>query len=356
MGVSKVVPLVLGVMMLGAAGPTGQKATAQPSPEMQAVLDRLSALGPKPIPTLSPDEARRQPGPMDAVKARLKSQGKDATPEPVAAVADRMIAGPGGQIPVRIYTPKGAGPFPVILYFHGGGWVIADLDTYDASARALTNAGGAIVVSSHYRQAPEHKFPAAVNDALAAYRWTLDHARALNGDPRLIAVAGESAGGNLATGVAMQARDAKLQMPIHQLLVYPVTDHAFDTDSYREFASAKPLDAAMMQWFWGHYLADPSDGDRPLASVLRGNLAGLPAATMVIAEIDPLRSEAAAYAEALRKAGVEVKVHEFTGVTHEFFGMGAVVPTATDAVQKAGSDLKQAFKAGAVGTSGKRQR
>ena len=160
-------------------------------------------------------------------------------------------------IAVRIYTPKGAGPFPVVVYYHGGGWVIADLDTYDASPRALANLANAVVVSSHYRQGPEHKFPAAHQDAFAAYRWVLANARSLKGDPSKVAVAGESAGGGLAAAVSMMARDSGAQMPVHQLLVYPIAGYDLNTPSYQENADAKPLNKAMMAWFFEKYLRSP---------------------------------------------------------------------------------------------------
>jgi acetyl esterase/lipase len=222
--------------------------------------------------------------------------------------------------------------------------VIANLDTYDASPRALANAAQAVVVSTHYRQAPEHKFPAAHDDTWAAYEWVLKNAASFNGDPKRVALAGESAGGNMAASIAMMARDRKVQMPVHQLLVYPVANHAFDTTSYQENANAKPLGKAGMQWFFGHYLKAISDGANPRVSILRAaNLAGLPPATVITAQIDPLRSEGEAYAKKLKDAGVAVKYQNYDGVTHEFFGMGAVVDTAKQAVQLAGSELRAAF-------------
>jgi acetyl esterase/lipase len=156
---------------------------AKPNGQMQAVLDQLVALHPKPITELSAPEARKQPSPADAVKALLRKRGKSTAPEPVGTVVNRVIPGPAGSIPIRIYTPKGNGPFPVVVYYHGGGWVIANLDTYDASPRAIANMANAVVVSSHYRQGPEHKFPAAHQDAFAAYRWVLKNAKGLKGDP-----------------------------------------------------------------------------------------------------------------------------------------------------------------------------
>ncbi|MBA2458803.1 MAG: alpha/beta hydrolase, partial [Gemmatimonadales bacterium] len=235
--------------MAGAQETTSKRA----NPQMQAVLEQLLALGAKPVHTLLVSQARTGPTPADAVKALLKKQGKSAAPEPVGKVENRTIEGPGGEIPIRIYTPKGNGPFPLVVYYHGGGWVIANLDTYDASARTLTNAGNAIVVSSHYRQAPEHKFPAAHQDAFAAYRWALQNARSLNADRARVAVAGESAGGNLAAAVSMMARDSSVKLPVHQLLVYPIARYGWDTESYQENAKAVPLGRADMRWFFDHY-------------------------------------------------------------------------------------------------------
>ena len=316
-----------------------------PDLQMQAVLDEHAKLGPKPIETLSPNEARKQPSPADAVTALLKSQGKSTAPEPVGNVANRSISGAGAQIPVRIYTPKGTGPFPLLLYIHGGGWVIADLDTYDASARALTNAANVVVVSTHYRQAPEHKFPAAHEDVYAAYRWATANAKSINADPARVAVAGESAGGNMAAYVSIRARDESATMPLHQLLVYPVVSTDTNTPSYQENANAKPLSKAGMQWFFSHYLTNSSEGNDPRIALLKvTNLKGLPSATVITAQIDPLRSEGQMYAERLKDAGVSVSYRNYDGVTHEFFGMGAVVDKAKDAVQFAGTELKKALQ------------
>ena len=320
------------------------QAPPKADPQMQAVLDQLGKLGPKPLETLSPEEARTQPSPADAVMALLKSQGKSTAPEAVGKVENKTFAGPGGVVPIRIYTPAGSGPFPVILYIHGGGWVIANLDTYDASPRALANAAQAVVVSTHYRQAPEHKFPAAHDDTWAAYEWVLKNAKSLNGDPAKVALAGESAGGNMAVAISMMARDRKVRMPVHQLLVYPVANHAFDTPSYQENANAKPLGKAGMQWFFSHYLKNPADGDNARVSVVRAaNFKGLPPTTVITAQIDPLRSEGESYAKKLQEAGVDVRHQNYDGVAHEFFGMGAVVDKAKQAVQLAAMRLKGSF-------------
>ncbi len=218
----------------------------KPNPQMQAALDEIAILGPKPLGAVPVVEARKQPSPADAVKILLKKQGKSIEPEVVGKVENKKIAGAVDQIPIRIYTPKGQGPFPVIVYYHGSGWVIADLDTYDASPRALTNATNAVVISAHYRQAPELKFPAAHDNALAAYNWVLENAKELNGDPKKIALVGESAGGNMAAGVSITAREHQMQMPVYQALVYPVAGDNVDTPSYIENAIAKPLNRASM--------------------------------------------------------------------------------------------------------------
>ena len=337
----------LGVMTIASAS-LGQGALAaemaKPNTQMQAVLDELTKLGPKPLETLTAVEARKQPSPADAVKALLKKQGKSLAPEAVAKVEDKTITGPGGNIPIRIYTPKGEGPFPVIVYYHGGGWVIADLDTYDASPRALVNATNAVVVSAHYRQGPEHKFPAAHEDAHAAYKWVLEHAKELKGDPKRIALVGESAGGNLAASVSVLAREHKMQMPVYQVLVYPIADDNLETASYIENAKAKPLSRAAMQWFFKQYLNTPADGSNHLISLVsEKNLANLPPTTVITAQIDPLRSEGKAYADLLQKTGIDVRYKNYEGVTHEFFGMGAVVDKAKEAQQFAAEGLKKAF-------------
>ncbi len=317
--------------------------SGKPDPQMQAVLDQLQALGGKPIETLSAEEARKQPTPADAVKALLKKQGKSAAPEPVGNVANRSIPGAAGPIPIRIYTPKGTGPFPVVFYIHGGGWVIADLDVYDSSPRALANAAGAVVVSTHYRQGPEHKFPAAHDDTWAAYKWTLANAGSFQGDPKRVAVVGESAGGNMAGAIAIRARDEGAQAPVYQVLIYPVTTADPATPSKKENAQAKPLNTAMMKWFSEKYLASPADGEKPTFSILKADLKNLPPATIITAQIDPLRSEGKDYADRLKAAGVAVDYKNYDGATHEFFGMGAVVDQAKLAVAQAAAGLKKGF-------------
>jgi acetyl esterase len=314
--------------------------------DMQAVLNELEELGPKPIESLSAKDAREQPTPADAVIEVLDERDKSSDPLPVGRVQNLFIPGPGGNLPIRMYTPdgKGQGPFPIIVYYHGGGWVLATVDTYDASARALSHTADAIVISVEYRKAPEHKFPAAHEDAFAAYQWALRHAATIGGDSARVAVAGESAGGNLAAAVCLMARARSEQLPVHQALIYPVAGYNFNTPSYQENAQAKPLNRAMMAWFFEKYLRDPDDGKNPWISLVDApDLSGLPPATIITAEIDPLRSEGERYADRLRDAGVPVTYRNFDGVTHEFFGMGAVLRDAKQAARLVAKDLNKSF-------------
>ncbi|RYY79473.1 MAG: alpha/beta hydrolase [Moraxellaceae bacterium] len=320
--------------------------------QMQAVLDQLAKFNAPPIEKLSPENARNNPTPKNAVEEmaadsaliRSKNLLMPSLPEPVANINHILIPTEAGEVLARVYVPEGDGPFPVIVYFHGGGWVIANLDVYEPSCRRLCNAADSIVVSVAYRQAPEHKFPAAVDDAYTALQWVLENAAALNGDPLKVAVAGESAGGNLATVACLRAMDEGGLMPVAQLLVYPVTDSQMNSPSYTEQAEAKPLNAAMMQWFWGHYLNHMSDGEHAYASPLRApDLTGLPPATVITAELDPLRDEGETYAQRLADAGVPVNTRRYAGVTHEFFGLAGAVGKAKDAVDFAVSNLRKAF-------------
>jgi acetyl esterase len=269
---------------------------------------------------------------------------KPSLPQPVGKIDHVLIPGPGGDILARIYIPDGEGPFHVIVYFHGGGWVIANLDVYEPSCRALCNAADCIVVSVAYRQAPEHKYPAAVEDAYAATQWVMANVKRWNGDPSHVAVAGESAGGNLATVACLKARFEGGRMPVAQLLIYPVTDSRMNTASFREHADAKPLNAAMVPWFWHHYLENEAQGLEPYASPMQApDLSGMPPAIVITAEIDPLRDEGEAYAKRLTMAGVPVQMTRYDGVTHEFFGLAGVVDNAKKAVKEAAQGLKRIF-------------
>jgi len=315
----------------------------EPNSQMKSVLDQLGSEGGKPIETLSATEARQQPTPADAVKDLLKKNQGKVSPEVVAKVENRQIDGAEGKIAARIYTPAGQGPMPVVVYYHGGGFVIATNDTYDATPRAIANQAKAIVVSVEYRKAPEHKFPAAHNDAIAAYKWVLSNAASFNGDPKRIAVAGESAGGNLALNVAIAARNQNLALPIYELLVYPVAGNNMNTPSYQANANSKPLNKPMMSWFFKNYLNSPQDAIDPRLNLLQADLHGLKPATVITAEIDPLQSEGKLLAERMKSQGVEVDYKNFDGVTHEFFGMASVLDQAKAAQRLATSDLRRAF-------------
>lgn len=320
--------------------------------DMLLVLKQLQKLGVKPIESRTVEEARAQPSPADAVKAVLTNEGKD----PAALMAAMKVSKKDmnypiaeGTQPIRIYTPEnaGSGPLPVTVYYHGGGWVIADIDTYESSAMALAKKTGAIVASVEYRHAPEHKFPAAHEDSFAAYKWVLEHAGEFGGDPKKVALAGESAGGNLAANVAIMARDQNVQAPLHMLLVYPVAGTDMTTPSYIANQNAVPLSKGAMGWFVGKTLAKPEDAKSPMLNLTTmADLKGLPSATVITAEIDPLMSEGKMLSEKLKAAGVKTTYMNSEGVTHEFFGMDAVLDDAKKAQTFAAKDLKAAFEVG----------
>ncbi|MGH9032043.1 MAG: alpha/beta hydrolase, partial [Acidimicrobiia bacterium] len=246
-----------------------------------------------------------------------------AAAEPVDRVDNDAIPGLGGhEIPVRVYRPRGDGPLPILVWLHGGGWTIGSLETHDNTCRSLANAVGCVVVSVAYRLAPEHKFPAAVDDALAATRWAAGHAGQLGGDPARVGVAGDSAGGNLAAVVSLLARDAGEPEIAFQLLIYPVTDHEFESRSMRENATGYFLELESMRWFFNQYLNDQSDGaDWRFSPMRAADLTGLPPAFVLTAEFDPLRDQGELYARKLEAAGVAVELRRYDGVFHGFFGM-----------------------------------
>ena len=265
-------------------------------------------------------------------------------PEAVAKVENRTIPGPAGEIPIRVYTPHERGPLPGLVYFHGGGFVLCNLDSHDGICRSLANAAGCVVVSVDYRLAPEHPFPAAPEDCYAATQWVAKNGSELGIDVARLAIGGDSAGGNLTAVTALMARDRGGPVLRFQLLVYPVTDCAFDTASYRENAEGYLLTTGMMRWFWEKYLADPKQGAEAYASPLRAqNLAHLPPGLCITAGYDPLRDEGEAYAERLRKAGVVVETIRYPGMFHGFFGMTAQLDAARAAVAEAGAALRAAL-------------
>jgi acetyl esterase len=286
-------------------------------PQAQKVVDAVTALNLKPIPQSTPDEAR------ESMRTRTAALGPV---EDVPAVADHRVPVAGGEITVRVYRPAGHGPHPVLVYYHGGGWVIGDLYTHDGICRSIVNAAGCAVASVDYRLAPEFKYPTAVEDSYAALQWTVANAARLGLDPARIAVGGDSAGGNLAAVMALLARDRRGPRLLLQVLLYPVTDHDFSTPSYRENATGYLLTAEDMRWFWRHYLAREEQGREPTASPLRAkSLADLPPALVITAGCDPLRDEGEAYAQRLREAGTAVTLTQYPGMFHGFARMTRIL-------------------------------
>jgi acetyl esterase len=303
------------------------------APEYQAMLAELAQQEGPALTDLSPAEARAVYRLMRPVNTEIA----------VGGIVDRQVPGPGGDIPVRIYTPAGKGPFPVFVNLHGGGWVIGDLETSDAACRDLCRTAGCIVVSVDYRLAPEHPFPAAVDDSFAATAWVAGHMEEIGGNGRL-AIGGESAGGNLATVVCQRARDAGGPAIDYQLLLYPVTDADLERGSYRENGSGYLLELDTMRWFWNHYCPDPADRVSPAASPLRArDLTGLPPALIVTAEFDPLRDEGEAYAAAIRAAGGTAEALRFDGLVHDFFATAQIFASSRTAFEEVCGKLKSAL-------------
>jgi acetyl esterase len=310
-------------------------------PDAQRVCDLIVAVNRPPMETLTPAEAR------EAYLAARKALQPD--PEDVAEVLELRAEGPAGPIPLRYYRGKGATagtPQPALIYYHGGGWVIGDLESHDQACRALANAARCIVVAVDYRLAPEHKFPAAVEDAIAATRWVSDNAARLGIDGKRIAVGGDSAGGNLAAVVALDARDRGGPPLILQLLIYPCTDMSLSYPSHTRHAEQLPLRHTTMRWFVQHYLRDANDKADWRASPLRaGNFANLAPALVVTAGFDPLGDEGEAYAKALADGGVPVTLERFGGQIHGFLSMGRMVADASRLVTLAAGELDRAFRA-----------
>ena len=306
------------------------------APQVKVRLDQMAAAKQPAFHAGTPADARAALGAMINVFG----------PGPAVRNAeDRRIPGPAGEIPVRIYTPSGK-PAGILVYYHGGGWVVGDLASHDYVCRALTNETGCVVVAVDYRLAPENKFPAAAEDCYAATQWAATNAAALGADAEHIAVGGDSAGGNLAAVVALMARDRGGPRIRHQMLIYPVTDAAMNTPSHEEFtADGMVLSKADMVWFWGHYLKSKNDGDNPYASPLRAkDLRNLPPAHIITASHDPLRDEGEAYAEALKKAGNQVRLKRYAGVVHGFFSLQAAIDQGKTATRELAEALKASLK------------
>ena len=282
-------------------------------PQAQALLEQMKAMGFTYTSDLTVARAREMLQAMQAVRP---------DGEQVAHVEDRMIPGPAGEIPIRIYTPRGNGPFPILVFFHTGGWQVGDLNTQDPLCRRLTNRSECIVVSVEYRLAPEHPFPAAPEDSYAATQWVATHAAEFQGDPSRIAVSGDSSGGNLATVVALMARDQNGPKLVFQVLLFPATDFRLSTPSMEELGEGYNVTKPQMIWIRNNYLPIVADWTNPLASpLLTPNLSNLPPALIIYAEYDPLRDDAKAYAARLKEAGVSVKASRYDGMIHDFIDL-----------------------------------
>jgi acetyl esterase len=305
-------------------------------PQIQALLDKGAGV---PATHALPVDAARA-----LYEARIAAMAPAAE---IALVREEIIDGPGGKLRIRLYTPKGTGPFPLLVFFHGSGFVLCSLDTHDGMCRNLCAGAECVVASVDYRLAPEHKFPAGAEDCLVATRWAAAHAAVLGADPARIAVAGDSAGANMAAVAALRVRDEGGPELCGQLLLYPVTDyHTPGTPSYAENAEGYGLTRDTMKWFWAHYLNDASEGGHPHASPLRApDLSGLPPALVVTAQYDPLRDEGEFYAEKLRAAGVPTTLTRYDGVNHGFMFWVGVVDKAGAAMSEACLWLRGAFAA-----------
>jgi acetyl esterase len=317
-------------------------------PQLRAVIDDIGAAGVPEWHALSVDSARRIEDEVFSAPADGEGDGDDGdatdAAESLDLVRDLSIPGPAGAIPLRAYRPAAETPTPVVVFFHGGGWTLGTLDSIDGVCRELARRAECVVVSVDYRLAPEHPFPAAVDDAYAAVEWVASHAGAFGGDPERLGVAGTSAGGNLAAAAALRATLFDGPDIAHQALLYPILDHALDTESYEENADGPLLTRADMRWFWEQYLQSPIDAHNPFAAPLRApDLSGLPPATVVTAGFDPLRDEGVAYAEQLAAAGVSVEHRHFPSMAHGFLSLTADVDVADEAMDAVASDVRAAL-------------
>ncbi len=312
-------------------------------PQARALLDLLVERGVPPTHTLGVDEARHY--------YRERRHLTQPAPPPINELRELTASGPAGPIALRLYRDGPAtGPRPVLVYFHGGGWVIGDLDTHDTLCRQLALQSGCAVVSVDYRLGPEHPFPAAVLDAIAATRWVAQHAAALDLDASRLAVGGDSAGGNLAAVVALAARDGGPELTpgelaiAYQLLIYPSVDQRRTADSHRRNGQGYLLTSDSIAWFLGHYLRTKTDElDWRASPLLHPDLAGLPPALVLVAGFDPLRDEAVAYAQRLSEAGVHASLVSFERQIHGFVPMGRVLDEANEAVSVCADALRRAL-------------
>ncbi len=315
--------------------------------DMKHVLDKWRGLHPKPLETLSPEDARRQSSPIDAAHELAKDSHVSLVPTAIS-VQELTFQGPAGDpLKIKVYSPAGAAdgkPLPVVVFYHGGGFVLDNGAGSEASARAIAEPSGAIVVTPNYRLAPEHKFPAAQDDSLAAYKWVLGNAASFGGDQDRIALAGEGAGGLLAADTAIAARKADLPKPVALILIAPAAGTDLKTNSWLEDSAARPWNKKAVAWALGLYLPKPNDKDDPRIDLVgKADVAGLPSTTIVTAEIDPLRSDGERLGGKLKRATVPVQMRDYPGVTHDFFGMSGVVEKSAMAQAYVSDQLKAAF-------------
>ncbi len=305
-------------------------------PQAQALLDQLAAAG-------GPDMSELEPA---AARQLYEAMSSPEPGEPVGRIESYTLASRERSIDLRLYAPESPLRLPLLVYFHGGGWVIGSLETHDWLCRALANASGWAVLSVAYRLAPEHPYPSAHEDCYAAVCAAVEHASALGTDPECVAVAGDSAGGHLAAVVCQLARARGGPKLAAQVLIYPVTDQSFDTPSYRENGEGYLLSRASMEWFWHHYLGGRADlADEPLVSPLRApDLSGLPPALVITAEFDPLRDEGEAYAERLQKAGVPTTLAHYDGAIHDFVRAGFLMDQGKEAIDAIATALRRAVR------------
>jgi acetyl esterase len=302
------------------------------APEIRAYLEAGAAAG---LPQV-------WEAPIEVIRGNRQSQLAFSGPvEKVKEVVNRYIPGPTADLPIRIYRPTADTSAPAIIYLHGGGWVLNFLDIYDASLSRLANQTGATIISVHYQKAPEHPFPIPFDDCYATLLWAIENADALQIDKKRIGVAGDSAGGNLASTVALKARDNGIKLAF-QLLVYPCNDRNFDTASYKEHATGLGLTTQAMKWFWDQYLQGDAHNKNPYAIPQRAtDFSALAPAIFITAQYDPLTSDSEKYAEALRKAGVTVAYREYAGMIHGFYSSMGVTPTAKEAIDFAAAEIRK---------------
>ena len=300
--------------------------------QCKAFLDQLASMGGTPLHEMTPLEARGMALPPDL----------GGPEQPVHRVVDRTVPGPAGRIPVRIYTPTSAARLPGLVYFRGGGFVLGTLDSCDRACRDLAHLAGRVVVSVDYRLAPEHPFPAAVDDAYAATKYVIENASEFGIDAGQVAVGGESAGGNLAAVTALRCRQSVSPAPAFQLLIYPLVDFADDSPSMREFASGHFITSDLLAYFERHYLKTPEARRHHEASPLHADLRGLPPAFVMTAECDPLRDQGEAYARRLEQAGVPVTSKRYEGMIHPFFSLAGIIDGGRTAIADAAAALKNA--------------